>query len=371
MRLAGRIAALCILALVLPAQAASDRATVARDLLLEAERALLRAANGADRGAALAKAVEANEAALSAIRASLRHLAAESGRLADEMADERKRLAGFLTALQTISRTPTSAMVLHPEGAASAARAALLLGDLAPRIEAEARALARRMEGLRKLRLRQEIARAEARGTLAALQALRVESARSLKGGQRVGARDALRRQAAEAAQRARDIEALANLQDVGLGALAPGDFEARRGRLLAPVEGDIVGLFGGVDPWGRTGTGITFRAPAYSEVIAPADGTIRFAGELVDYGKVVILEPADGWLFVFAGLGRTSRRVGETVLTGDRLGDLGGPLPSSEEFLLEARGQVPQIRTNDLYLELRRSGEPLDPAPWFGTTAG
>jgi septal ring factor EnvC (AmiA/AmiB activator) len=59
----------------------------------------------------------------------------------------------------------------------------------------------------------------------------------------------------------------------------------------------------------------------------------------------------------------------GETVLAGEKLGDLGGPLPTGDEILLEQAAGAGQIRQETFYLEIRRSGEPLDPADWFDVT--
>ena len=113
----------------------------------------------------------------------------------------------------------------------------------------------------------------------------------------------------------------------------------------------------------------MTLAAPAYAQVSAPWDGTIRYAGPLIDYGQVVVLEPEKDTLIVLAGLGRVDRLVGETVLAGERLGDLGGPIPASDEFLLEATTDRDEIREEKLYIELRRSGQPVDPGPWFDLT--
>jgi len=47
-----------------------------------------------------------------------------------------------------------------------------------------------------------------------------------------------------------------------------------------------------------------------------------------------------------------------------------GGPLPTGDEILLEQAAGAGQIRQETLYLEIRRSGKPLDPAGWFDATA-
>ncbi len=347
-----------------------DRAAA---LLDEAEAALSSARGDEARRQALAVALQAHEAALAVLREGIRRLAETDRRLADGLEAERMRAATVLGAWQSLARAPRSAVLTHPEGALAAARTALLLADLTPRLRAEIAELGRRIDALRGLRIRQEIARAEAKGTLAALQALRAEASRRGRAARRhwrsPEIREALRAQAAEAAARARDLEDLARTLRATEAEADARPFEARRGRLPLPVAGRITGSFGGVDPWGRTGQGVTVTAPAYAEVRAPVAGTVRYAGPLIDYGEVVILEPEAGWLMVLAGLGSVDRGVGETVTAGARLGDLGGPLPSSEEFLLEASGAVPKIETTDLYLELRQAGTAVDPAPWFAAT--
>ena len=145
--------------------------------------------------------------------------------------------------------------------------------------------------------------------------------------------------------------------------------FSEARGFIQPPVRGALIAGFGALDPWGRPGYGLTFEAPAYAQVSAPWDGTVRYAGPLIDYGQVVVLEPEEGTLIVLAGLARVDRVVGETVLSGERLGDLGGPMPDSDEFLLEASTDRDEINAEKLYMELRRGGEAIDPAAWFDLT--
>jgi septal ring factor EnvC (AmiA/AmiB activator) len=95
----------------------------------------------------------------------------------------------------------------------------------------------------------------------------------------------------------------------------------------------------------------------------------VRYAGPLIDYGQVVVLEPENDTLMVLAGMAVIDRFVGETVLAGERLGDLGGPIPASEEFLLEASTDRDEISEETLYIELRRNGQVVDPADWFDLT--
>jgi septal ring factor EnvC (AmiA/AmiB activator) len=135
-------------------------------------------------------------------------------------------------------------------------------------------------------------------------------------------------------------------------------------------VAGQVSAGFGEPDPWGRPGHGWSIVAPAFAQVTAPWDATVRYAGPLIDYGQVVVLEPDAGYLVVIAGLAHIDRAAGEAVLAGEKLGDLGGHLPTSDEFLLDQTAAGGQIRQETLYLEIRRAGQPLDPVDWFEATA-
>jgi septal ring factor EnvC (AmiA/AmiB activator) len=350
---------------------ADDALLRARAQLEQAERALDQAQTPGAQAVALARAIGAHETALAALRDGLRAMAAEDRRQVDGLAAERARLSRLLGSLQSLTRAPSSAMLVWPGGPVQAARSAAMMAQITPALQAQVTDLATRLTTLRALRDQQEDARVEARSALAALQALRGEVASSRGDGVDRGP---LRARAREAARGARTLGDLAAALGGGIG--APDDaaeeaqpFASRRGALPPPVSGILSGAFGGIDPWGRTGQGVTFTAPAFAQVFAPADGTLRYAGPLIDYGQVVILEPADGWLFVLAGLGATYGHEGDTVLAGEPLGDLGGPLPTNEEFLLEAPEPDRRPAQEFLYVELRQDGLAVDPAPWFQQT--
>jgi len=354
-----------VVALAAGQAAGSDLVAEARQMLAAAQTRLQAAETPAERSAALGAAVQAHERALTALRAGLRGLAAEDARLSAAFRGERERLVTLLSALQALSRAPDAAMLAYPGGPVRAARAARMMGAIAPDLNAGADALAARLDRLRAVRTSQEIARAQAVETLSGLQDLRADSMRRARRATPAPDRADLARQAEAAAARADDLAGLAAALRAGdVDAARP--FSALRGTLMPPVSGRITGGFGSADPWGRAGQGVTFTAPAHAEVIAPVAGTVRYSGALIDYGTVIILEPAADWLIVLAGLDMSEREVGETVLAGDRLGDLGAPLPEGAEFMLDAEGRERQIRTSTLYVEMRGEGEPVDPAPWF-----
>ena len=362
-----------LLAALLAAPAAADDfpgIERARSALQQASEALAGARSGDATLAALGGAVAAHEAALAAYRDALRSMAARESRLRAELQDDQGRLEELLVALQSLARAPRSALVVFPGGPVGAARGAGLMASISPHLDARIADLRARVAALERLRTSQEVARVEARGALAALQELRADSAEALRRrrSKDLPARAELTEQAEAAARQARDLDGLAGaLRDAAQqGRDALVTFTEARGLVPPPVQGLMTAGFGEPDPWGRAGRGATLSAPAYAQVSAPWDGTIRFAGPLIDYGQVVVLEPEEGTLIVLAGLANVDRLVGETVLAGEKLGDLGGPVPDSDEFLLEATTDRDEIRAEKLYIELRRAGQPVDPALWF-----
>lgn len=352
---------------VAPADGAGDIES-ARTLLVEAREALDKAQSGEARLAAIGRAITAQEAALAALRRALRTLAAEEGAIRQRVGSEERQLAEVLAALQSLSRAPRAAMLAHPAEPVDAARAASMMGDVTPVIRERMARLKRRLTRLVAIRQAEEEARSESRAALATLQDLRAESGRALQNRRRP-ATGRGRQLAAQAQAAANSAETLAELSaELGrLGRDGPRlGFESARGRLPLPVSGAVIAANGEPDPAGRPGAGWTIEAPAFAQVAAPWDGTVRYAGPLGQYGNVVVLEPETGYLMAIAGLGRIDRRVGEVVLAGEKLGDMGGPLPSSDEFLFQAATDDGLIGREKLYLELRRMGDPVDPADWF-----
>jgi murein DD-endopeptidase MepM/ murein hydrolase activator NlpD len=130
--------------------------------------------------------------------------------------------------------------------------------------------------------------------------------------------------------ERARATIAEAETADPGL----PGWMPAR-----LPVQSDMVepsAVFGPrVSPW--TGAeeffpGLELAAPAGSPVIAPAGGTVVFAGRsqgaassrLRRFGNLVVLTHGPGGLTLFGHLARVDVKRGERVRAGQRLGTVG-----------------------------------------------
>jgi len=120
--------------------------------------------------------------------------------------------------------------------------------------------------------------------------------------------------------------------------------FTRVKNTLIAPVIGQIKRKFGGGEQ------GVTLAAKSRSVVKAPYNGRVDFAGPFRDYDRVVILNVGEGYFLLLTGLGNIIVETGDKVKTGDIL----GALPAS------------QGQNADIYVEIRKNGAPIDPAPWF-----
>ena len=97
----------------------------------------------------------------------------------------------------------------------------------------------------------------------------------------------------------------------------------------------------------GAHAKGITITGRPAARVIAPFDGTVLFAGPFKDYGQLIILDHGDNYLTLLAGMDTINPVVGQQVLAGEPI------------------GQVKESKPN-LYIEIRRDGQAIDPTSWF-----
>lgn len=135
-----------------------------------------------------------------------------------------------------------------------------------------------------------------------------------------------------------------------GLAPPAPQRFSLRRGRLPMPVTGRVVRRFGNTDKLGQPSRGIRIEAAAQAQVVSPHDGTIVFSGPFRDYGLMLILSMGEGYHVLLSGMSRLYGVVGQAVLAGEPIGEMGA---------------IDAARPT-LYLEMRHQGEPINPVPWL-----
>jgi len=348
-----RIAAL-LLCLASPL-AAQQEARDAADQL-QAAGALLQAADsGRDQIKALTETVQAYEAGLVAMRAGLRDITLREAAISDDLAARRTEVAQLLGALSAISQTPGSVILSHPQGAPNAARAGMIMADMTPALQGQATALRAQLDRARDLRAARETAISTLRDGLQGAQTARAAL------GQAISDRTTLPlRFDADPVQNALLIASAETLDDFAAG-LEAGTTETR-----LTASGDLRLPVAGVAQADSTRPGVMITAAPRALVTTPVPATVLFQGALLDYGTVVILEPAADVLFVLAGLDQVFVQPGEIVAAGGPIGLLGEMQGGVDGILTENQQRFANQMQQTLYLEVRDGQSAVNPGAWF-----
>ena len=126
-----------------------------------------------------------------------------------------------------------------------------------------------------------------------------------------------------------------------------------KQGMLTAPVQGRLTHGYGERNEPGGAARGIVLAGRPEAVVVAPFDGQVVYAGKFRGYGQILIIDHGNGYHSLLAGLGRIDSVVGQYLLAGEPVGGLGRDGDDAQE----------------LYLELRRNGEPINPLPWLAAS--
>ncbi len=277
-----------------------------------------------------------------------------------------RALTGLLGALQNYQRDPPPALLVSPRSARDAVTAAILMRSIAPELQRRAQSFAE--EGKRLNALRREIliadgdflgAEHDVADRRAEMDALSEEKARL---------EDRLDPSRAGEAQAARRLGAFAgSLDELAKGVAGAGESTTPAATLSAPtlvppLAGPPVRRFGQATAVHGRSEGWSWSAPEGALVVSPSAGRIVYAGPLKGWGFVVILRSPGGYHLVLAGLERVSARVGGEVAAGEPVGRI-ARAPAAEP------GKA--TMAPELYLEIRKASQPIDPAHFFVGRAG
>lgn len=364
-------AALVSLTLLAPGPLLASNAVVQAEeaavQLRQAAQALEEADRAPDRVAALTRTVQAYEAGLTALREGLRAATLREAELDAEFAAESDtlgRLVGIMLSMQT---SPEALVLLHPSGPVETARAGMIVSDVVPGLRTEVEVLRLKLEEAATLRLIQQSASDLLREGLNGIQTARSALSKAVADRTDLPAPVATDAAAMQALVNSADtLEGFAASLVPTLPAATEGAFSARKGALPLPVSGLVLRGFNEADALGVKRPGIFLATRPRALVTAPAAATLRYAGTLLDYGNVIILEPESGYLLVLAGLDVVYGQLGEVVAEGAAIGLMGGSIPRAEAILVEAARGSGQERTQTLYIELRQGEDPTDPTQWF-----
>ncbi|ATQ55660.1 murein hydrolase activator EnvC family protein [Paracoccus yeei] len=358
-----------------PLGQAADEAARAAEMLRQATGQLDQALTKEDQVASLTQMIRAYEQGLAALREGLRRAGVREQEIRAEFDARRDSLGRVLGVMTSMQRSPETMLLLHPSGPESSARAGMILSSVAPGLQAEAQAMQDKLQEIRTVRTIQ----LNAANTLA--QGLgQVQEARRLLASATTDRSDMPARygedpeELRQLVQSADTLDAFASgitsmENDVG----APmADFEGAQGSLALPVIGTVLRRYNEPDAAGVARPGLVIATGPAALVTTPWAATIRYRGPLLDYGNVMIVEPARGYLMIFAGLAQVFGETGDVLVAGEPVGLMGGTEPPAQEFGAQfvadaATGTGTGAgQTETLYVELRKGKETLDPAEWF-----
>ena len=309
----------------------------------------------------LEAASEMTEEELAALSEKERVLLADLNR-------DRDRVAHLLAVLQRLYSDRPPALALRPDDSLAAARGTMQLGVMLPPVYEQVAELDRSLKTLAATQSALKTKADDAQREAAQLTSSRAELDKllQLRNSETAAAEAKLTDVRAVTETVARQTQNLKTLIDriaalragadskSGMTVVSAQNSNARtlqRGSLRAPVvgtaaAGDPAGP--GITPGVNRPQGLWFSARGQAQAVAPGDSEVVFAGSYQNLGLVLILEMLGGYHLTLAGLGRIDVHIGDLVLAGEPV----GVLPSGNA----AR----------LYMELRRNGQTVDPAPWM-----
>ena len=341
---------------------------------LQAEAQALQAQQKAlqKRTIALARDLQNIDAERDRLEDRLSELAVSESQLDEALQQDRAALSKLLAGLQAMQKQPAPAFAVHADDALGAVQGALVMASIVPNMQSRADDLRDRLTELAALRARmdrqsQALITAEQDAATARAD---LDKALADKAEAENKARRAARGEAAIIARlvdEARDLRDLSRrLQNRSGGAVFGGSaFGKARGLLPLPVTGQVVGRFGQRNENGVRQQGLSIMARAGAQINAPYDGLVLYSGPFRQYGEIVIINLAEGFQMILAGLAGSGVFVGQEILAGEPIGVLAGDDLDRAGHENHQLGSSTSGRSQ-LYMELRFDGQPIDPSPWL-----
>ena len=331
----------------------------------------------------VAKKIQDQEEVLSNLEIRLSSLEKEQQEMTTKLVKNNEQMIKVLSSLQNIALKPAETIIVQPLEPIDIIRSIILMRDSIPFIELSADKI---QEDLNKLAsLKANIKSQYARITVAknsldnehqSIELLHqkrilLKKETEIEGKKAAGRakelaekaddlRDLLKvleeeKRKAEKAEQAEQEQALKSKPDFKTKenvAIKSFDdkisFASARGRLPPPVRGKIITVYGETTRTGSHARGITIKTRSNAQVIAPFDGVVLFAGSFRGYGQLLIIQHGGGYHTLLAGIERIDVSVNQNLLAGEPVG-------------LMSKDKDP-----NLYLELRKDGQPVNPLPWL-----
>ncbi|MCB5199147.1 peptidoglycan DD-metalloendopeptidase family protein [Loktanella sp. TSTF-M6] len=356
----------------LTAQTPADAAAQAADRLTAARAQLEAAITARNQVSALTETVQSYEDGLVALRDGLRRVAIRVDTLQTQLDSRSVEISRLLGVLASIGDAPAPLLLLHPTGALGTARAGMMVADVTPALQIRVEELRLQLEELALLQALQETALDTLASGLEGAQAARAALSEAISDRTDLPRRftdDPIQTALLIASTDTLDSFADGLAQTFDTGDAAP--VVQPDGSLTLPVRGTLLRGFNAPDAAGISRPGVILAARPRALVTTPLAATVLFRGPLLDYGNVVILEPAQDVMFVIGGLAEVYTQVGEILPAGAPIGLLGGDAPAIDDILNETDRSGGPAASETLYLEVRDGQSPVNPATWFALDRG
>ena len=157
-----------------------------------------------------------------------------------------------------------------------------------------------------------------------------------------------LQAQQAELEKLLRDLSRAAQRAPPPLGS---GLFAQSLGKLDWPVAGRLVANFGSQRASGVRWQGVVVATERSADVHAVAAGRVIYADWLPGLGLLAIVDHGDGYMSLYGHNEALRKAVGDAVSAGE---------------VIAAAGDTGGRSSPELYFEIRRAGQPVDPRQWF-----
>ena len=142
--------------------------------------------------------------------------------------------------------------------------------------------------------------------------------------------------------------------------ALVDHAFASSQGRLDWPVRGPVLKPYGrSVHPEFKTvvvNKGVNIGASMGTPIRCVAPGTVEYVDWLPGYGKCIIVDHGDGYYTLYAHASAIFPAEGSVVQAGEVLGEV---------------GDTGSLNGSQLYFEIRKGKDSLDPSTWLSPRDG
>ncbi|MFP4463949.1 MAG: murein hydrolase activator EnvC family protein [Alphaproteobacteria bacterium] len=317
------------------------------------------------------RAMRQNEDKLRSTQERIDNLEARKKDLSENLQKERASIVKLILMLERIRKTPPEVMIARPNTPYHTAQSALLMKNIIPSVEHDAKHLKNKLEMLEQLstdltkeRNHLEKETKSLKKNHAKLMSL-VQDKEDLYAqiGQDIQAYQLSINSISLKARNLEELIAQIKIEEqkeierqkqANIFRQKPRiskSFNGENGQANLPVSGIVRTTYQDKDEYGATSNGIIIEGRNAGLVIAPMGGKVQFVGSFKRFSNIVIIEHNEGYHSLIAGLGKISAVIGDIVKSGEPIG------------LLPDSTLIPRPK---LYYELRKDGTPVNPSIKF-----